>query len=407
MGVRYLGYLQTSELQAFDRFMQLRSQFVREQTDPRLLIITIDEEDISYQINKGMEMRWSLSDRALVQLLEKLNKYEPRAIGLDIYRDISVDPKYPNLATSFEQDNRLFFVCKVATTGDDGDTNGIAPPSGVPTERIRFSDFVEDDDNVARRHILHLTPLVKSKCSAEYAFSLQLALDYLNKEGITADFKEQLGYLQIGDAKFKQLKQHTSGYQKVDASGYQVLLNYRSLLSVEEIAQQVSLRDVLDENIPPGSIQLLKNRIVLIGLSAPTNTNDFWKTPFSSTGKPSQKQTPGVFVQAQMVSQILSSAIDGRGLLWWWPLWVEALWVWGWSLVGGIIAWYISKPLHLGLAVSVTLLIQFGICFSIFTASGWIPLIPSILGLLATQLAIVLWFKRSHFQKRKQLNLKS
>lgn len=51
MGVRYWGYLQTSELQAFDHFMQLRSQLMTEQPDQRILIITIDEADIQYQIN--------------------------------------------------------------------------------------------------------------------------------------------------------------------------------------------------------------------------------------------------------------------------------------------------------------------------------------------------------------------
>ncbi|MBD2778923.1 CHASE2 domain-containing protein [Iningainema tapete] len=403
MGVRYWGYLQTSELQAFDHFMQMRSQLVTEKPDQRLLIITIDEADIQYQINKGMQMRWSLSDEALTQVLEKLNKYQPRTIGLDIYRDGIVDPKYPNLANRFGQDNRLLFVCKVATTDDDGDSDGIPPPSGVSKERLSFSDFVADDENIARRQLLHLTPPPKSLCTAEYAFSLQLALNYLDKEGKTSDVTKE-GYLQIGDVVFPQLKEHTSGYQKVDASGYQVLLNYRSLPSVEKIAQQVSLRDVLDKKIPSESVELLKDRVILIGLSAPTNTNDYWKTPFSATAKPNQKQIPGVFVQAQMLSQILSAVLDRRPLLWWWSGWVEAFWVWQWSLVGGITAWYFSKPLHLGLAVAVTLLTLFGLCFGIFILAGWVPLIPSALALLTTQVVVVLWFRREHLGRKRQLN---
>jgi CHASE2 domain-containing sensor protein len=399
MGVRYWGYLQTSELHAFDHFMQMHAQLVAEKPDERLLIITINEADIKYQINKGMQMRWSLSDQALVQLLEKLDKYEPRTIGLDVYRDGGVDPKYPNLATRFQQDNHLFFVCKVATTDDDGDTDGISPPSGVSRERLSFGDFVADDEHIARRLLLHLTPPPKSLCTAEYAFSLQLALHYLDKEGKTSDVTKE-GYLQIGNVVFPQLKEHTSGYQKVDASGYQVLLNYRFLPSVEKIAEQVSLSDVLEEKIPLETIQLLKNRVVLIGLSAPTNTNDYWKTPFSITAKPHQKQIPGVFVQAQMLSQILSTVLDSRPLLWWWSGWVEALWVWGWSLVGGITAWYFSKPLQLGLAVAVLLLTLFGFCFGIFIVFGWIPFVPSALALLITQVMVVFWFRRVHLSSK-------
>ncbi|BAY86198.1 hypothetical protein NIES267_57040 [Calothrix parasitica NIES-267] len=392
MGFRYFGYLQTSELQAFDHFMQLRSQFVTEKPDQRLLIITIDEADIRYQIDKGMNMRWSLSDQALAQLLEKLDKYEPRTIGLDVFRDINVDLKYPNLATRFEQDNRLFFVCKVATTDEDEDTQGIAPPKLAPTERISFADFVEDNDNVARRQLLNLTPPIKSKCPAEYAFSLDLALDYLDKEGKTSSTTKS-DDLQFGDVVLKRLKEHTSGYQKVDDGGYQVLLNYRSLPSIDKIALEIPLRDVLDEKIPSESVKSLKDRIVVIGLSAPTNTTDFWKTPFSASAKASKKQTPGVFVQAQMVSQILSAVLDRRPLLWWWSLPLEALWVWGWALVGGIIAWYCSKPLYLGVAVAVALFALFWICFGVFILAGWIPLIPSILVFITTQIAIVLWSK--------------
>ncbi|NJN08760.1 MAG: CHASE2 domain-containing protein [Richelia sp. RM2_1_2] len=398
MGVRYLGYLQTSELQAFDHFMQLRSQFITERPDPRILIITIDEADIRYQLDKGMQMRWSLSDQALVQLLEKLDKYQPTTIGLDIYRDGNIDPKYANLATRFEQDNRLFFVCKVATSDEDGKTEGIQPPSEVSTQRISFSDLVEDEDNIARRQLLHLTPPIESKCGAEYAFSLQLALDYLDKQGKTSDVTPE-GYLQIGDVVFKQLKKHTNGYQKVDASGYQILLNYRSLTSVEKIAEQVALRDILDEKIPLESVELLKNRIVLIGLSAPTNTTDFWKTPFSAIAKPSHKQIPGVFLQAQMVSQILSTVLDSRPLLWWWSSSVEALWVFVWSLIGGIIAWSFLKPLYLGVTVVVALFTLFVISFSIFILAGWIAFIPSVLGMLLTQIAIISWLKRKHFNK--------
>lgn len=401
MGFRYFGYLQTSELQAFDHFMQLRSQFVTEQPDERLLIITIDEADIKYQIDKGMDMGWSLSDQALLQLLEKLDKYQPTTIGLDIFRDIDVNPKYPDLATRFQQDNRLFSVCKVATAGKDGKTSGIAPPKLASTERISFADFVEDNDSVARRHLLSLTPPIKSKCTAEYAFNLDLALDYLNKKEDKASKATKSGYLQIDDVVFKQLKEHTSGYQKVDANGYQVLLNYRSLPSVEKIAEQIPLREILDEKIPSESVKSLKDRIVLIGLSAPTNTNDFWKTPFSASVESSQKQTPGVFVHAQMLSQILSAVLDRRPLLWWWSLGIEALWIWGWALIGGIIAWYCSKPLYLGVAVAIALFALFWTCFGVFILAGWIPLIPSALVFITTQIAIVLWSKFKFLQTQK------
>ncbi|MEC4812039.1 MAG: CHASE2 domain-containing protein [Scytonema sp. PMC 1069.18] len=382
MGVRYLGMLQPSELQAYDHLMQLRPAI--ESSDPRLLIVAIDEADIRYQYQQEMQGRGSLSDQALAQLLQKLEQSQPTTIGLDIYRDFSADPNYPDLIARLKQDDRIFAVCKVSADFD-GAPDGIHPPNEVPIERQTFSDFVVDDDEVPRRQLLYLTPSLKSSCTAENAFSLQLARHYLLSKGIKADITRQ-GYLKIGNVLFKPLKEHTGGYQTVDTSGYQVLLNYRSLRPQENIAETVSLRDILN-NSHQINFALLKNRIVLIGVTAPS-TADHWKTPFH------QKKIPGVLVQAHMVSHILSAIEDSRPLLWWWSGSVEALWVWVWSLVGGMIAWHYSKPEYLGLAVAGALLLLFATCFSTFTQSGWIPLVPPALTLILTAMAVVWKIRR-------------
>ncbi|NJM71040.1 MAG: CHASE2 domain-containing protein [Scytonema sp. RU_4_4] len=382
MGVRYFGMLQPWELQAYDHLMQLRPAI--ESSDPRLLIVTIDEADIYYQNQKGMKRQGSLSDKALAQLLQKLEQYQPTTIGIDIYRDFSVDPNYPDLITRLKKHNNIFAVCKVPAESD-GAPDGIYPPYEVPKERQTFSDFVADEDEVARRQLLYLTPPAKSPCTAENALSFQLARHYLLDKGIKADITPQ-GYLQIGKVLFRPLKEHTSGYQKVSAIGYQILLNYRFSGDQKKIADSISLRDVLNNNDQINS-ELLKNRIVLIGVTAPS-TADHWKTPSHN------KKIPGVFVQAHMVSHILSAVEDGRPLLWWWSSSVEALWIWIWSLLGGMIAWRYSKPEYLGLAVAGALLILFGICFGIFTQAGWIPLIPPALTLILTAIAVVWKIRR-------------
>lgn len=405
MGVRSLGLLQSWELKAFDELMIMRRE---EKPDPRLLIVTIDEADIQYQNRQKMKMRWSLSDAALAQLLKKLDRYQPKIIGVDIYRDFSVDPDDADLATRLQQDNRLIAVCKVSAA-DDLAPDGILPPPEVPEQRLSFSDFVADDDEFARRQLVHLTPPLTSPCAADYAFSFQIALHYLDTKGIKSIFTPQ-GYLQLGNAVFKQLKPHSSGYQQVDASGYQVLLNYRSVNSPQKIAPQVSLRDVLTDRINPKLAELVKDRIVLIGVTAPS-TVDLWKTPYSTRALPNQKQIPGVFVQAHMVSNILSAVLDRRPLFWWWSMWFEALWIWGWSMVGGTLAWYIRQPLCLGLAKVAGLGVLFVVCFGIFTQAGWVPLVPSALALVTTGVVVLKvrsrWWnaKRDHrivFRKQEQ-----
>ncbi|MEH2179236.1 CHASE2 domain-containing protein [Nostoc sp.] len=386
MGVRHLGMLQQSELQAYDHFMQMRSP--TERSDPRLLIVSIGEADIYYQNQKQMKGRGSLSDQALAQLLQKLDQYQPKTIGIDIYRDFPIEPDYRDLVTRLQQDNRIFTVCKVSADLD-GEPDGIHSPNEVPKERQSFSDFVIDDDEIPRRQLLYLTPPLKSPCVAEDAFSLQLARHYLLSQNINADITTE-GDLQIGKVVFKSLKEHSSGYQRVDASGYQILLNYRSLRRGEKIAETVSLKDILNDQINPELVESLKNRIVLIGVTAPSSKADYWKTPTK------ENKIQGLFVQAHMVSQILSSVLDARPLLWWWSEWVEALWIWGWSLVGGIVAWRCSKPLYLGLAIVIALLTLFGICFGIFTQAGWIPLVPPALILVLTATAVTWTLRRKN-----------
>ncbi|MEW6498577.1 MAG: CHASE2 domain-containing protein, partial [Cyanobacteriota bacterium] len=86
LGIRRAGHLQALELQAFDHLMQTRPA---EPPDSRLLVVTVTEEDI--QAQKNEPRRGSLSDRSLLRLLEKLESYQPRVIGLDIYRDFPVE----------------------------------------------------------------------------------------------------------------------------------------------------------------------------------------------------------------------------------------------------------------------------------------------------------------------------
>ena len=378
MGVRYVGMLQPWEIKAYDHLMQLRPPVERQ--DQRLLIVTIGEADIKYQNDNKMDMRWSLSDEALLKLLQKLNKFEPKAVGLDIYRDFPADENFPELKELMQSDERFFAVCKVSAS--DNGKDGVAASDEIPSEQVGFSDFIADRDDVPRRQLLFLNPPVSSPCASDYAFAYLLARQYLESRGYKPKFNSE-NQLQISDVVFERLKPHSSGYQGVDAAGYQVLLNYRSLNSVKKIAPTIALRDIIEDRIEPATIRLLKNRIILIGVIA-SSSADYWKTPYSEVSPENERRIPGVFIQAQMTSHILSAVEDKRPFIWWLPGWTEALWIFGWSLLGGILAWRIHKKLYLGIAIAISLLTLFLICLGVFIQAGWIPLIPSALALMAS-----------------------
>ncbi|OUL30742.1 CHASE2 domain-containing protein [Nostoc sp. 106C] len=394
IGVRYLGMLQILELKAFDQLMRLRPD---EPQDRRLLIITVDEQDIQYQDHSGMKRRGSLSDTALDKLLQKLEPYQPQAIGLNIYRDFPVKPEQRNLATRLQQNKNFFAICKVSNSEDNNP--GVSPPPKIPIERQGFSESVRDSDTTLRRHLLAITPASTSPCTTPYALSSLLAFHYLEKKGISAKYTPQ-GDLQLGNVVLKRLRSHMGGYQQVDARGYQILLNYRSYgRSPSEIAPTLTLTEVLRGEVKSEEVE---NRIVLIGVIA-QSTHDYMSTPYRDSQEFNQ-EIPGVIVQAQMVSQILSAVLDKRPLLSVWPFWGEALWIWGWSVVGGILAWRYRSQLHLGMAGGGALFVLYVLCFGLFTYGIWVPLVPSALAMVVTS-GSVLVYTRSQSQRQQHTSV--
>ena len=368
LGIRQLRFLEALELKTFDQLMRQRPFETR---DLRLLVVTVTEEDIRHQGNEPR--RGLLSDRSLARLLATLESYKPRAIGLDILRDFPVEAKYPDLAKRLKESNRLFTICRVSGGTDNP---GVAPPPEVPKERQGFIDVVIDPDGILRRHLLAIDPASQSPCQASYAFSFLIADHYLRAEGISTKFTSE-GELQVGTTVLKHLEPHSGGYQGIDSGGYQVLLNYRA---TQNSVQQVTLTDVLTERVNPN---VVRDRLVLIGYTA-LSVEDDVNTPYG--------EMPGVIIQAQMVSQILSAVLDGRPLLWVWSWWGEVLWIWGWSLVGGTIFWLFRPRLSLGLAGGAAPVTLYAICFLLLVQGGWIPLVPSALALLATGGAVVIGF---------------
>ncbi|OYD99997.1 CHASE2 domain-containing protein [Nostoc sp. 'Peltigera membranacea cyanobiont' 232] len=367
-GVRWVGWLESLEIPIFDQMMRSRPT---ESLDSRLLVITIDDGDLAIQRqNNESLIGASISEKSLNKVLAKLNQYQPRAIGLDIYRDFPA--KQPDLITRLQQTPNLVGVCK----GSDGTANitGIKPPPEIPEINLGFSDFIHDPDGVIRRHLLFMNQEPTSLCPATFAFSLQLASLYLRPSGIQPKFTPE-GNLQLGKTIFPSLKSRSGGYHDIDANGGQILLNYRSL---KQIAQQVKLTQFLASPINPSAI---KDKIILIGVTAKGDSQDTWATPY---GTPLDEQMPGVLVQAQMISQILSAVQDGRPLLRVWSLWSEVVWIWGWSLVGGVWAWQKLSLPWLALGVSITSGVLYIVCFSLLISGAWVPFIPSILSLVAT-----------------------
>ena len=386
IGLRYVGVFEKIELLSLDQMLLLRPQ---EELDPRLLVVEITEKDIQSRQETTTGPK-SISDSTLAKFLNKLQKYQPQVIGLDIYRDFADRPNKSNpiqLATELSKEN-VVAVCKGRDSKED--PLGVKPSATVPVERQGFTDAIPDPDGTVRRQILMMAQEPSSPCATPYSLSLQLAARYLDYQNIKPDFNED--YVKFGSKVFQRLKPGRSGgYQQGVSGGIQILVNYR-----DADYQRVSLEDVLSDKVNP---DLLKNRVVLIGVTANT-LRDSWSTPYSAAQQPYQG-IPGVFIQAQMVSQILSAVLDNRPILWVLPFWGDILWICGWSSVSGLIVWRVQSLTHQGYAIVATVIILYGVCaialcatpfgsIALFVQGAWIPFIPSAFAVVASGVVVLL-----------------
>ncbi|MFB2839697.1 CHASE2 domain-containing protein [Floridanema evergladense] len=371
----YLGLFQLLEWTTLDQFFRLRPQ---ESVDSRIVIVTVNESDIKYT------NQWPISDAVLTKLINKLKAQQPKAIGLDIYRDLPIPPGNSELVKLFASTPNLIGVEKVVG-------NPVAPPPTLSKlGQVGIADLVLDADGKVRRGLLSIrTAEGKTKLS----LGTSLALMYLENLGVklqSIDPKQKI--LGLGKARFVPFTGNEGAYIRTNSGGYQIILNYRGNL---ENFQTISLRDVLEDRIPTNS---MRDRIVLIGVIG-SSFNDLFFTPYSSNPFGSPKRTPGVVIHANLASQILSGALDGRPFIKYWSEPIEILWIFVWSFIGAIVSnkfliaegfnnrfalkWIIFSMLILGAGGSLI-----GVSYLAFLASWWLPVISPLAALITSAIAI-------------------
>ncbi|MEB3357299.1 MAG: CHASE2 domain-containing protein [Synechococcales bacterium] len=374
MGVRFWGMLQGMELQAYDQFLRWRPV---EPADERLLLVTVDEADIDYQIQQGMTRQGSLADEALAQLLTILQAHQPRTIGLDIYRETPIplatnNPDGGGDRPDPHQSSHLVAVCAVG--GGDTNYSAISPPPEMPLAQVGFSDLPRDRDNLIRRQILGMTP--EPHCDTANSLSFQVAVDYLSRAEGVPNREEALHRLsEVANA---PVLQHTAAYHRPGLGGYELMLNYRR---TDRLAPQISLAEILTGARAADLPDLVTDRVVLIG-TIDRSFGDYHFTPYG--------EQAGVVIQAQMVSQLLSAVLDQRPLIWWLPQWGDALWLWGWALLGGMLVRWGRSPWPSGAMLIGSMAGMGGVSFVVFLGGGWLPVVPTLLAIALTGIGVSL-----------------
>ncbi|TAF04281.1 MAG: TIR domain-containing protein [Nostocales cyanobacterium] len=383
IGRFFFGLTQPLELAFYDQMMRLRPH---EAPDERLLMVDVDPESLDklgenprYQNGRG-----SIADAALDDLLKILSASQPSAIGLDFVRNF---PAQGSLGATLKQTKALHVVCKKSYENERGEKiPGFQHPPEVSLDRVGFSDMVDDDHGggrYIRRSYLMQDP-DPNDCNTRESLSLVITRHYLEaqKQQYISPFdpasKQYVRNMQFGQTEIPQLWGNGGGYQDRNNQlrGYQTMLKYRvSKGDPTNFAPRVNIVDVLDNKVTPEKI---KNRIVLIGfIDRQSRQADYWNTPYGDVA--------GVTLHGQMISQMISAVLDNRPLIWWWSVGYENLWIFGWSLVGGIVCWRFNSTQPLVVAVVGSLSCLYVVCYlTLIYQSGWIPFVPPALALLTT-----------------------
>ncbi|MGA1791691.1 MAG: CHASE2 domain-containing protein [bacterium] len=357
IALRNRGCLEFLELSSYDQYIRFYSR--SNGPDPRIVLVTISETDIQ-RLGK-----WPLPDSSLASILELLVSYKPRAIGLDIYRDIPVPPGEKQLRAVFAGHNHIVTVKKI---GDENSPGISAPYMLRDSNPVGFNDILVDTGGIVRRGLLFLD----DKEDIIPSFSLILTLLYLKQEGIhPRPGEKDPQHLRLGKTTFIPFESNDGGYVRADARGYQFLLDFRNGWIP---FHNTPLRELISGEADP---DIFEGGIIIVGAAA-ESLHDLFYTPLSR-GRGSHQRMYGVELHAHMVNQLIRSALEENKPIQSLSYWYEWAWVLLWGLLGGILSLW-RPTLHRSILMMLSgLIFMVSITFFLFVSGWWIPVVPPIL----------------------------
>jgi adenylate cyclase len=378
MILRHTGSLEFFELAAYDGCVALQPKISPARS--RLVLVGITENDIRRQ------GKWPLSDAVLAELLKVLSLQNPRAIGVDIFRDLSVSPGQEDLDSTLVDNPNIIAVMKFGEGGIPG------PPVLKNTEQLGFNDLLVDPGGIVRRGLLFLDD---GETSAQ-AFALRLALLYLQKEGIRARADDSHPeYLRLGPQTVRPFEADDGPYVRADARGYQFLLDFKEDLKSFPL---FSLTDLMTGKIVPGA---LTDKIVIVGTVA-QDAKDFFYTPYSKR-LDSDQNIPGIAIHAHIISQLLRWALGENGPIITANKTMEGAWIFLWCLLGGTLGFLVRSPWRFSLFAATGVGVLWVGTYFAFLSGFCITMVPPAMGWITS--AIIVTAHISNQEKKQRASL--
>jgi adenylate cyclase len=314
----------------------------------------------------------------------------PRAIGVDIYRDLPVAKGHRELADILTKNPSIIAVMKFGGAGQAS----VPPPAALRgTEQVGFNDVLVDRDGVVRRGLLFLDDGEHTA----YSFSLRLALLYLEKEGIMPQpDPANPQYLRLRDTTFTPLQATDGGYTRMDARGYQFLLDYKR---TSENFASYPFSALLGGTIPHSAIA---DKVVLIGVVA-ESVPDIFHTPLGFGFGTDRQGTYGVGLHAYAIDQLLRAGLKEAQPIRALTDRKEAIWIFVWALAGGSMGIWVRSAWRFSLVALSGLIILASVVQFAFVRGLWIPFVPPALVWLSSAALVSAYTSNQERQQRALL----
>lgn len=375
LGAGAAGLLEPGELFLYDRFLRWRPGPAR--ADPRVVVVEYTERDIQEQ------HEFPLSDARLASVLERILAGQPRAVGVDLYRDVPVPPGTEALAALLAAEPRVVMIQRF---GGDGLLSVPPPPGLEGSERIGFSDLKLDADDNVRRGILYQQD---EESGTGLSLALRVALLWLAPEGASLALDpDDPETVRLGATPIARLDGNAGGYADADEGGYQYLLDFSGAPAP---FARVSVGDLLEREVPEA---LFRERIVLLGVTAETHA-DFIHVPFG--------QWPGVLVHGQMASQLVRFGMGESTAPRTFSGGVEAAWVLLWCALGGALAVAVRTIAGFAALALLGLVGTLGLGWAGLAAGVWLPSFAPTGAWLASASLAAAWVSRRERAQRALL----
>ncbi|MFK8186461.1 MAG: CHASE2 domain-containing protein [Phormidesmis sp.] len=350
------GLLEGLEIGVADYFARLKS--FDKKIDDRILVITVGEDDLT---KAG---QWPMSDKTMAELVREISRYEPSAIGLDIYRNFLVEPGSDELIRVFENTPNVIGIERVVGESVP------AHPKLVELDQTAASDLIVDEDGKVRRGLLST---FNTSNEVKETLGTVLAMNYfLHARDISVEILDEEGpTLALGKGIVQPFTKNAGGYVNADEGGFQVLLNYQGNY---EKFESIPMSDVLAGKLTE---DMVKGRLVFVGATA-VSLNDWFATPVGGD------QVAGVYMHAHLASQLMDVALEGKSFLRTVPDIVEWLWTSVWIVLSVLVSRSVLYSGSLKSELSIwQMIVRMAVVngglvttgFTFFVLGWWMPLV--------------------------------